>query len=357
MIMNKTIMKCMVLGLLFAGCENGDKEFDDYEYQTISFATQTPIRTITLGEDVYPTEQDNEYRMQIIATLGGVWSNRKERTAQIVIDESLCTNAYFDNGKPILPMPKEYYTYSSEQVVFPKGDIYGRMDIQLTDTFFNDPLTPELTYVIPVRLAQASDSILAGKPKVESPNRLNVADWDVLPKDYALYGVTYKNKYEGVWLSRGTDQLDINGNTSTLNRNPQNIEKADQRTLGTIALNKVRYPLSLSVDVVNEKGESSKQTLTMDLVITVDDNGNCSITTDTPGAQASGSGKWTYHGAKKAWGDKDRDLFELTYEVTYAPYVLNAVIGETGTAKCSSTDALVSRDRQSKFETFNVKLK
>ena len=101
MIMNKTIMKCMVLGLLFAGCENGDKEFDDYEYQTISFATQTPIRTITLGEDVYPTEQDNEYRMQIIATLGGVWSNRKERTAQIVIDESLCTNAYFDNGKPI----------------------------------------------------------------------------------------------------------------------------------------------------------------------------------------------------------------------------------------------------------------
>ena len=34
MIMNKTIMKCMVLGLLFAGCENGDKEFDDYEYQT-----------------------------------------------------------------------------------------------------------------------------------------------------------------------------------------------------------------------------------------------------------------------------------------------------------------------------------
>ena len=84
MIMNKTIMKCMVLGLLFAGCENGDKEFDDYEYQTISFATQTPIRTITLGEDVYPTEQDNEYRMQIIATLGGVWSNRKERTSMKV---------------------------------------------------------------------------------------------------------------------------------------------------------------------------------------------------------------------------------------------------------------------------------
>ena len=91
MIMNKTIMKCMVLGLLFAGCENGDKEFDDYEYQTISFATQTPIRTITLGEDVYPTEQDNEYRMQIIATLGvsGVWTDTPMPTIDNLGDEFL----------------------------------------------------------------------------------------------------------------------------------------------------------------------------------------------------------------------------------------------------------------------------
>lgn len=357
--MNKNIMKWMVIGALLAGCENADKEFDDFEYQTISFATQTPVRTITLGEDVYPTELDNEHRMQVIATLGGVWANRKERVAQITIDNSLCQGAYFENGNPILPMPENYYTYTSDKVLFSKGDIYGRMDIQLTDAFFNDPLTPEVTYVIPVRLVEASDSILLGKPKenVASPNRLNADDWSVLPKDYALYAVTYKNKYEGCWLSRGTDKLNINGVNSTLDRNPQNIEKADLRNLGTISLNKVRYPISISVDVVNERGDAAKQNLNMDLIITLDENGNCSITTDTPGAVASGSGKWTYHGAKKAWGDKDRDLFELTYEVTYAPYVLNAMTGEMGTAKCSSEDTLVSRDRQSKFETFNVVLK
>ena len=100
--------------------------------------------------------------------------------------------------------------------------------------------------------------------------------------------------------------------------------------MGTIALNKVRYPLSLSVDVVNEKGESSKQTLTMDLVITVDDNGNCSITTDTPGAQASGSGKWTYHGAKKAWGDKDRDLFEPVSYTHLDEYQWNPLYSDGG---------------------------
>ena len=77
MIMNKTIMKCMVLGLLFAGCENGDKEFDDYEYQTISFATQTPIRTITLGEDkTVDNSLDNEHKCQIMATIGGVYENK-----------------------------------------------------------------------------------------------------------------------------------------------------------------------------------------------------------------------------------------------------------------------------------------
>ncbi|WP_291528793.1 DUF5627 domain-containing protein [Bacteroides sp. UBA939] len=355
---NKLIMKWMVLGALLAGCENADKEFDDFEYQTISFATQTPVRTITLGEDVYPTELDNEYRMQIIATLGGIWDNRKERVAQIAIDNDLCRGAYFANGNPVLPMPENYYTYTSGNVVFPKGEIYGRMDIQLTDAFFNDALAPELTYVIPVRLVQGSDSILQGKPKdnVSNPNRLNAGDWDVLPKDYALYAVTYKNKYEGLWLSRGTDRFNINGRTSTVERNPA-IEKADERALGTIALNKVRYPITVSVDVVNEQGEAAKQNLNMDLLITLDDNGNCTITTDTPDATASGSGKWTYHGAKKAWGDKDRDLFELTYEVTYPPYVLNVVTGEMGTASCSSEDTLVARDRQSKFETFNVVLK
>ena len=57
MIMNKTIMKCMVLGLLFAGCENGDKEFDDYEYQTISFATQTPHHHIGRRCISYRTRQ------------------------------------------------------------------------------------------------------------------------------------------------------------------------------------------------------------------------------------------------------------------------------------------------------------
>lgn len=54
--MNKTLKMLatlalpLTLALGFASCENGDKEFDDYDYQTVYFAQQNPIRTITLGE-------------------------------------------------------------------------------------------------------------------------------------------------------------------------------------------------------------------------------------------------------------------------------------------------------------------
>ena len=38
-------------GALFTACENGDWEFSDYKYSAVYFAYQSPVRTITLGED------------------------------------------------------------------------------------------------------------------------------------------------------------------------------------------------------------------------------------------------------------------------------------------------------------------
>ena len=38
-------------GALFTACENGDMEFPDYKYSAVYFAYQSPIRTITIGED------------------------------------------------------------------------------------------------------------------------------------------------------------------------------------------------------------------------------------------------------------------------------------------------------------------
>ena len=42
-----------MMGALFTACENGEWEFPDYKYSAVYFAYQSPIRTITLGEDSY----------------------------------------------------------------------------------------------------------------------------------------------------------------------------------------------------------------------------------------------------------------------------------------------------------------
>ena len=65
-------------GALFTACENGDMEFPDYKYSAVYFAYQSPIRTITIGEDEsVDNSLDNEHKCQIMATVSGVYENKK----------------------------------------------------------------------------------------------------------------------------------------------------------------------------------------------------------------------------------------------------------------------------------------
>ena len=45
----KYILAALTLAL--TACENGDQEFPDYDYRTVYFAYQYPVRTLVLGED------------------------------------------------------------------------------------------------------------------------------------------------------------------------------------------------------------------------------------------------------------------------------------------------------------------
>ncbi|MCH5719431.1 hypothetical protein [Niabella hibiscisoli] len=69
----KTIILSLILLLaLFTGC-NRDRDFPDYDYQTVYFAYQYPVRTITLGEDVsVDNSLDNQHKFQIFAAFGEV---------------------------------------------------------------------------------------------------------------------------------------------------------------------------------------------------------------------------------------------------------------------------------------------
>lgn len=344
------------LGLLLSSCENSDKDYPDYIYQTISFAQQTPIRTITLGEDgEFDVSLDNEHIFQLCPVLGGVNTNKKDRWVQLQVEPSLIQNATFSDGSEMKLLPESYYKFLTDtKVTIKKGSVLGYLDVKLEDAFFADPEAVNTCYVLPVRLTAASDSILSGTPKEQgaAPSWVDASAWSVQPKNYTLFAIKYKNKYAGVWLSKSTVTTDNNGSVTTSENNPRLWENAALKYLTSKSLTDSYYKFSHSVPCIDAEGNAKEKTIACELVVSIADDGNVTVSTTTPGVTASGSGKYTYHGAVKAWGNTDRDKIELNYTYTI-PYVYNETTGATVDYKVTATETLVARDRQSKLETFS----
>lgn len=357
--MKKTIISTLALGILMTGCQNGDSDFSDFDYQTISFAKQSPIRTVTLGDEEYVDNTlDNEHAIVIKAVLGGVNVNKSERWATVAVDNSMCENVYFADGRKVMPLPESYYTMTTDRLVIAKKEVLGGVRIDFTDAFFADPLSLDVNYVIPMRLTAASDSILSGQPKdgVTNPNRLVKDDWTIVPKDYVFYAVKYKNQYHGQWLSRGTDKITDDGVESVANREAPNWEKASLREIYSKGLSKCGYSFSKVVPVIDSKGEKSEKNISCELVLDIDANGNISVSTESAGCTASGNGTWKHKGEPKAWGDKDRDLINLSFTYTIE-YVKNEQTGEKAVYRQATEERMVMRDRQNHQEEFSFIVK
>ena len=356
--MKKQTISAIALGILMTGCHNGDAEFPAYDYQTIYFAKQSPIRTVTLGDEEYVDNTlDNEHAIMIKAVLGGVNENKKERWATVVVDESLCDNMYFSDGSKVTPLPESHYTMTTDRIVIGKKEVLGGVRVNLTDAFFADAKSTGLNYVIPVRLKSASDSILSGKPKdgVADPNRVRKDDWSVVPQDYVLYAVKYKNQYHGAWLSKGSDKLIQDGVETVVNRQTELWEKATLRELTTKSLTKCGYAFSKVVPIVASNGDKGEKTLVCELILDIDANGVVTVSSESEGCAAKGSGTWTYKGEPKAWGDKDRDLLKLSYDYTIE-YVKNEQTGEKGVFRQITEESLVMQSRQNRLEEFSFTL-
>lgn len=329
-----------ITSVIFTSCQNHDWEFPDFEYSAVYFAYQSPVRTIVLGEDVFDTSLDNEFKCQIMATMGGVYANNKDVVIDVRVDNSICDNLVFDDTQEdVVPMPSNYYSLSSDKITIKKGDILGGVTVQLTDAFFSDPKSLVTTYVIPVVMTGVvnADSILSGKPLAADPKRGVSADWDVQPKDYVLYAVKYINKYDANYLRRGKDV--ISGSQSgTKVRHTQYVEKNEViDDITTRSLNTIAWQHQTR-DMSNIPHNST-------LLLTFDNQGNCTVTSETTGVTASGTGKFVPKGDKNSWGNKDRDVIYLNYNVNY------------GDIQSVTTDTLVVRDRGVKAEWFTPVLK
>jgi hypothetical protein len=338
--MRKIILFSLLITVLTA-CHNDDWEFPDYEYNAVYFSYQYPVRTLTMGEDLFDTSLDNAHKCKIMATWGGGYSNKENVVINFVVDESLCNNLTFkDNGTDVLPMPSTYYTLASDKITIPEGAVSGGVEVQLTDAFFADPLALQRNYVIPLVLThvQNADSILKGKTDLTDANRCVADNWEITPKDYILYAVKYINTWDGNYLRRGKDVVTKGGNTETVVRHEKYVEDDEICKLNTISLSELEYPLTFK--------DESGNNINVSLALSFDGEGNCAIASRSANATATGSGKFVKKGDKNSWGDKDRDVLYLQYNVDVA-----------GTRQYSTTDTLVVRDRGVKMETFEVVLK
>ncbi|GAB3651284.1 hypothetical protein GCM10028791_19830 [Echinicola sediminis] len=329
--------------LIISSCENKDWEFPNFDYQTVYFAYQFPVRTITFGEDIFDTSLDNEGKFKLMVTTGGVYSSPNDVSVQIEVDESLAEGLLFEEGgDEIEILSPEYYQLTSETVTIPRGEIAGGVEVQLTGAFFNDPRAIKKTFVLPVKITNVTnaDSVLSGVPVVENPRRGVAGDWFPAPKDFTLYALKYVNEWHGNYLRRGKDILtgkEAGIPDETIIRHEENVEDDEINELLTQSLSEVLLPLTFA----GEGGEN----IHADLLLTFDDQGNCTVSAANDGYTASGNGKFVKDGEKSSWGNQDRDAVYLEYEI------------DLPKMHVATLDTLVLRDRGVGMEVFSPVLK
>ena len=333
-----SILLAGITALGITSCENGDAEFPNYDNSAVYFAHQTPVRTLVMGEDTYDTSLDNDHKCKIYATMGGAYAGSGSTVIDIMVDNELCDNLYFADGvTPVRPMPANYYTLSSEQITLNEFEnLMGAVEVTFSDAFFEDPASIENTYVIPLRMVNVvnADSILSGVPRTPNAAWTNSAMWDTAPKNYVLYCVKYINKWHATYLRRGIDQITENGSTTTNVRHEQYIEDDEICNVTTKDLHTAIFPVSTTV---------GQETLTCDLVLTFNDNDECTITSGTEGFTASGNGKFVVDGDKASWGnEEDRNALYLDYNIDF------------GAKQYNTKDTLVVQTRGVAYEEFST---
>ena len=313
------------------GClKNKEMEFPDFDRQAVYFANQYPVRTIVLGEDLFiDNTLDNEHKVEIKATMGGTRENKNDVAINFNVDPSLVTNLRFSsNGGLIQMMPANYYALASNQITIPKGSILGGVQVQLTDAFFSDPLAIRNTYVLPLKMTgvQNADTILASK-------------------NFVLYAIKFINPWHGFYLRRGIDVMTSGTTSRNVTRHELYVERDEVNKLTTRSLNQTEFP------VVFKDAQGANFTCT--LLLTFDNTGKCTISTNTNLFTATGTGSFVKKGEKKSWGNTDRDALYLDYQVNY-----NGVTVGSGTSariingSIATKDTLVMRDRTVTHEVF-----
>ena len=335
--MKRIIAISSLLVLVFGifSCQNDDWSFPDFDYTTAYFPYQYPVRTLILGDYMYDNSNDNELKFMISATMGGVYENEEDVIVNFQVDESLVQNLY-NGDNPILALPQNYYTLSStNEIVIPKGEFSGGIEVQLSEAFLQDSLAVDVNYVIPLRITEATtDSVLLGDPGISNPDPRVAGDWILPPKNFTLFAIKYINEYDAKYLLRGHDQVkDASNNVveETTYRNKY-VERDEIVNVTTVSRHVARYSNNIRYS------EGSPGSFSMDMTFNAE--GNCTIA-ESAGSDfpVTGTGKFLQDG--DSWGGEARNVLYLDYQTNDGTYIHNV------------KDTLVFRNRTVTVEQFS----
>ena len=380
----KYLIICAIAFSLLA-CENQENNFDDFGSTSVYFPFQTPARTLIRGKyDLGFNDNDNNGRFEIGVVMSGVYNNDIDRRVHFELAPELIDAAALGvDTVNVKILPTSYYTIEQESpVTIPSGSTNGRIPVQLSDAFFDDPLSfaefEEVHYVIPLRITdyEQLDSLLTGVPLVDNPIKIRDEDWDPLPKDYTLFGIKFMNKYEGIYLRRGEDAALGLNESVTVFENGDPTETVTENIQGSTVY-RAEYVVQDELLPLSTAGRSDATTTidvrrpgiasssTLSLLLTFNNNEEITVSNADPSSTVTvtGTGKFVEDGDE--WGGEPRDVIylDLQYEEQEVEVSEVRVFGtliSTTTSTFSLShqvnDTLVIRDRNVRFEEFTINL-
>lgn len=343
----KKIITILCTGILLYSCTNRDIEFDDYDYTTVYFPFQMPIRTLILGdESVGDNSIDQERAFSIGVTMGGVYNNEQDRTVSIAYAPELAENIINTaTGDTIRLLPESYYdaeflNAAQVDLTIPAGELYGMTRVQLNDAFFQDPLSTGFNYVLPLRITDAvSDSVLSGE--VSSGVSLDTADvrnpdqWKTLPKNYTMFGIRYINETHGYYLYRGQRKNVVTQETTSYSERFLTDNVATLLTTTSLTENIMGHAAGMSAD------ESYRMLLNFNR-----DNQSVTVSQiDSTTADVSGTG---------IYYTKDESESESYNNNNHRTIYLEYIYTDDADSAYAVNDSLVFVDTDVTFEEFAV---
>ena len=220
----KILTAILLVALGFVACEPYEDYIDDFDYSTVYFASQKPLRTVIARD---------EMKIEFGVALGGKRTNLTEEWAKFRIEEELLADY---PGLTLLP--ETYYSLSdNETMTIPVGDVLGTVTLTLNkDLFTADTLSHLVHYALPVRVYETSaDSILQGEFN-------DVGDVVTAPKDYTIIVIRYASPYSGFYYHKGTQsELDASGAVvSTTEYTNNDLSQNQVWPMTTIGLNSLK---------------------------------------------------------------------------------------------------------------------